>query len=379
VSNTKTTHYAYVDALRGYAILAVIVVHVASALPPTASSAMRLFEQGARGVQLFYVASALTLLMSWHSRDDGYAAFMVRRIFRIVPMFWLAIPLYLLFSGMGPGFFAPPPGWSVSSILRTAFFVDALFPSKGTVVPGGWTVTTEMAFYTLFPVLVFLIRSWRAAIVAYLVSTVVALASYPIFLAFVQRAVPDQSSSLVAVWVTLSLPVQFPVFLSGFVAYFSLQETRELPTMNRQLLSSLLILSISIILVLPYVQTVVPLHIAYSIPFVVLVFCLGRGVGGPLINGPIIALGKVSFSAYLCHFAVLNVIYIGKDKGIDPFGIGLAPSYLRFTICLIAVTFITYLISYLTYRFIEKPLIKVGHQVAENWLPSHKQPKVTLG
>ena len=60
----KPVHFDYMDDIRGYAVLGVIVVHVASALPPAAGIPMRLFESGARGVQLFYMVSAATLLMS---------------------------------------------------------------------------------------------------------------------------------------------------------------------------------------------------------------------------------------------------------------------------------------------------------------------------
>lgn len=101
-------HYDFVDALRGYAICAVLVVHTASAAPPTDGPMMRILEQGARGVQLFFVTSALTLLMSWQYRNDGYAPFIIRRIFRIAPLVWFATPGYLLFTGIGAGYFGPP-------------------------------------------------------------------------------------------------------------------------------------------------------------------------------------------------------------------------------------------------------------------------------
>ena len=55
------THYKYIDALRGWAILGVIIVHSSQnfELPSILS---RLSAAGARGVQLFFVVSALTLL-----------------------------------------------------------------------------------------------------------------------------------------------------------------------------------------------------------------------------------------------------------------------------------------------------------------------------
>jgi hypothetical protein len=85
--------FAYIDALRGYAILGVILVHTSQYSGFDSQAAF-----GARGVQLFFVASALTLMFSWHERHDGATAFFVWRIFRIVPMFWVSIPIYLGFQ-----------------------------------------------------------------------------------------------------------------------------------------------------------------------------------------------------------------------------------------------------------------------------------------
>ena len=39
-----------------------------------------LADQGARGVQLFFVASAITLCMSWEARRDGAIPFYIRRL-----------------------------------------------------------------------------------------------------------------------------------------------------------------------------------------------------------------------------------------------------------------------------------------------------------
>jgi exopolysaccharide production protein ExoZ len=144
--STEPIHHGYIDALRGYAILGVIVVHVGSAVPIGVPMAQTYINQGARGVQLFYVASAYTLLLSWHARKDGVLPYLVRRFFRIAPLFWLAIPLYALFSGMGTGFFAPPDNWKLWDVFRALTFMDAIYPAAFSMVPGGFTITAEILF-----------------------------------------------------------------------------------------------------------------------------------------------------------------------------------------------------------------------------------------
>jgi len=64
-------------------------------------------DQGARGVQLFFVVSALTLSMSWYDRHDGVAAFFIRRLFRIAPMFWLAVIFFRRSTGSWAAIFCP--------------------------------------------------------------------------------------------------------------------------------------------------------------------------------------------------------------------------------------------------------------------------------
>ena len=59
----------YVDALRGIAILGVIMVHTSQYghynVPKIIAN---IIDQGARGVQLFYLASAFTLFLSFKNR-----------------------------------------------------------------------------------------------------------------------------------------------------------------------------------------------------------------------------------------------------------------------------------------------------------------------
>ena len=99
----------YVDALRGMAILAVVLVHCdqhgTNVFPTIFHS---IFSNGAMGVQLFYVRSAFTLFRSCDRRGGRELYpnrnFFIRRFFRIAPMYWLGIAYYLWQNGRGPSF-----------------------------------------------------------------------------------------------------------------------------------------------------------------------------------------------------------------------------------------------------------------------------------
>lgn len=87
------------------AVLAVLVVHCAlfGTNTPDHPLFAALVQQGARGVQLFYVLSALTLFLSMGSRAAQERRptlnFFLRRFFRIAPLFYCAMLYYLSVAG----------------------------------------------------------------------------------------------------------------------------------------------------------------------------------------------------------------------------------------------------------------------------------------
>ena len=82
--------FAYIDCVRGYAVTLVITCHLAYAFPELPWPVHRIVVSGWYGVQLFFLASALTLLMSWRHETvrlgrARIAPFFIRRFFRIAP------------------------------------------------------------------------------------------------------------------------------------------------------------------------------------------------------------------------------------------------------------------------------------------------------
>ena len=329
---------------------------------------MRFLEQGARGVQLFYVTSAVTLLMSWKARADGYRPFLIRRLFRIVPLFWIAALVYLSFASTFPaisaGYFSPGTSWSWVDVSRQLLFLDAIFPSNSSIVPGGWTIDTEMFFYLLLPALIFFIRNWLVALAAYFISIILTYKAFPIYFDFLVSVIPNIPKETIAVWATLSLPAQLPIFLAGFVAFYLLEDQNILPQPNKKSLVYLLLLSSLLMGILSIIPSQLSL---WGIPLGILVVCFGRRNGGLLINKPIINLGKVSFSAYIWHFMIINLIYLERDLGVDLIGLKNGGGYTKFVILLLLILLITYPISYISFKYIEKPMIKIGGVIAKRY------------
>ena len=153
--------HRYIDALRGIAVLLVILTHSAQPVAGLPELLDGLAKCGQTGVQLFFVASAYTLCLSFRRRGAEarpVLSFYLRRLFRIAPLYWLAIAVYFglhlalqLKGAPATLVFAP---YTAFNVMANALFVHGFVPAaNNSIVPGGWSIGTEMAFYALFPLL----------------------------------------------------------------------------------------------------------------------------------------------------------------------------------------------------------------------------------
>lgn len=152
--------FEFVDILRGLAIVAVIAVHSEEVLYdyPVSAGLRAVFHFGQLGVQLFFVASAITLCLSMAARHQGAAAFFVRRFFRIAPLYYLAAVVYFGWYVVRPWLahhaWDLPFAYSMEGLAENLVFLHGLDPRNfNGAVPGGWSISTEVQFYAVFPLL----------------------------------------------------------------------------------------------------------------------------------------------------------------------------------------------------------------------------------
>jgi peptidoglycan/LPS O-acetylase OafA/YrhL len=195
----KNTRFGYVDTLRGIAILGVIAVHVGQygnfSMP---IFFVKMIAEGARGVQLFYLASAFTLFLSLKNRSSNemnpIKNFFIRRFFRIAPMYYVAIFVYLFLDGLGPRYWlGDATGVSIANIISNITFLHGLNPYwMNSIVPGGWSVGIEMMFYAVLPVLFLKIKTINHAFNFFIISIIVR----PFFYIFLSKFNPTGSETL---------------------------------------------------------------------------------------------------------------------------------------------------------------------------------------
>ena len=346
--------YAYIDAMRGYAILLVIAVHSSQYFSDLPDVVRTLANQGARGVQLFFVASAMTLCMSWQARHDGTIPFYIRRFFRIAPMYYLSIPFFLWARGFGPSIYAPDGiGWR--HIAMAATFTHGFMPDTITsVVPGSWSIADEMMFYLVFPLLMLGLSRihFAAAALAVIIATSVCLIIRQRTGIYVFQIEDPAWRSTWATFNNLGFVLQLPCFLFGVLAFKWMAEGRAVRWPRALVLISLF--AMVVLAFLPVLTNVglATLPIDYAIVFAV--FALGLAHWQPwfLVNPVIGWIGKVSFSAYLVHLGVISVFAIPHSNYAEAF---------------FALTTITIVISSVTYLVIESPCNQLGRRVTK-WM-----------
>lgn len=115
-----------------------------------------IYGQGANGVELFFVISGFVMIVSTQNligAKDGWKTFAIKRIVRIVPIYWLitTFKLFLLLKTSGVVLHSQLDFWLA---LKSYLFIPAL-NMDGEYRPlygVGWTLNMEMFFYLLFTV-----------------------------------------------------------------------------------------------------------------------------------------------------------------------------------------------------------------------------------
>jgi peptidoglycan/LPS O-acetylase OafA/YrhL len=352
----------FVDALRGWAILAVLAVHTTmftgGALP---SWLQRVTAQGSRGVQLFYVVSAFTLFLSLARRKEReerpYRNFFVRRFFRIAPMFYLALIAFLFRDGLGPRYWlGDAPRLTVWNILANVFFVNGLNPyTLNSIIPIGWSVAVEMMFYLTLPFLFQRIKNLRTA----LWLTLGVLVGSVILNRAMSRLHPIGSDELWRNYLFMWLPSQAPVFCLGIVLYFCWERLdRADDGFGFWFLAAAIVLAGAACF---GGYAFFPGHFVFGIAFVLLALGLAMRRSVFWVNPITMSLGKVSYSLYLTHLLVLpycaktmNRIY--NATGFYPAGVA---EYLALWIC---GTVACFLVATACYVAVERPGIELGRR-----------------
>src|SRR3954447_23554640 len=155
----------YIQILRFFAALAVVAFHALGLAPkgfevPESMLSLAL-SYGGRGVDLFFVISGFIIFYTTQNPALTPAAFLRRRIERIVPLYFFVILTFTLLALTLPAIFATPGWYTPRHILKSLAFIS-FTDGEPPVIAVGWSLEYEMYFYLAAALLMALTREvWR--------------------------------------------------------------------------------------------------------------------------------------------------------------------------------------------------------------------------
>jgi len=353
----ETHKYAYIDSLRGFAILLVLLVHTSQQFNQTsfAPGVKGFLENGQLGVQLFYLVSAFTLMLSYQSRvgeSDFVKKFFIRRFFRIAPVYYLVTIYYTFERYLGFNilhFGDHIHDFPLIKLVTGVLFINGFYPTTmNSYVPGGWSIAIEMTFYLTLPIIYKKIRNLHQSILLF---------SGALIFAVWFRSILTNPFFEKGGFYMFNFINQFPIFCLGIMAYFIYKEGFEGFKNRDYLLISFLFL-FACYFKMPY-------YMPYSLFFFFLLIGLCKGSFNFIVNKFTVFVGKISFSIYLLHFAVLywidqifnlrNVVYNS-----------LLNSYLMYVMYYFVILIICIIISNFSYKYIELWGMKFGKRMIKS-------------
>jgi peptidoglycan/LPS O-acetylase OafA/YrhL len=340
---------AFVDTLRGIAVLSVILQHVLEHIVLTGQTGPYegmlhgligyYFNFGRFGVVLFFFVSGFVVPYSFPDSSTPVRDFAISRFFRLYPMYWLAIVLAVAILPVTEG--KVIPGWQLAVNL-TMFQNLVGVPN---IAVAHWTLAIELIFY-IGCALLFILGLLQRSIVVFGIVVAISLAGIILPSIFEQRIV----SRLLEVVLNIDAMLIGKVIRDTVLA-------RRLQWWHVAICLGAYCAFAVVIFHRLYGATYQDFFFSYSIAaaYVVagLVFLGFASFGDRLASRILSFIGRISYSVYLMQVYVLTITlyYFGAGSTL--------PQWLLFAVGVVAATV---LLSWGTYALVEKPAIAFGRR-----------------
>lgn len=335
-----------IQVLRAVAALLVVAGHASyetvSIAAVTGGQAVSFdFFNWAAGIDIFFVISGFIMVYSsagLFNQPGGMRIFLVRRLTRIVPLYWFLTSVMLLGAWFAPTLLNVPIGdWQ--SILASYLFIPAL--RAGTeirpILSLGWTLNLEMLFYAIFACIIVLPYRYGIATLTVIIS---ALAIFGLVMQ------PQQVQ--IAFW---TQPYLLDFLFGSLLAVTFLKGVR-LPFAVAALLA---MAGIAGLFTDTPLDGLLPPYLRWNLPALMLVAAAAYSTHQvPRILNFLVMLGNASYSLYLVHPFILRPLRVVWTKAIGgavPLGI-----YIVISVALSSI------VALMLYRGFEKPTLRYLHR-----------------
>jgi exopolysaccharide production protein ExoZ len=344
-----------IQALRAIAALLVVFVHL-----DIFARALGVPTTGHGGVDLFFVISGFIMVHTTHARPIGPGAFLLNRLTRIAPIYWLLTLATFGVAWLLPGLMQATVADAEQLLLSLAFI--PFRKSNGLVQPVlfvGWTLNFEMFFYALFALgLTFRDRRRGAQAVVLAIGLIVALGWWL------------RPENVVAAFYTRPIILEFAAGMG--LAALGPGARCETP-LGRRAVASLCALGLVALALVPVAFPVASRLLTHGVPALIVAACaiVLHHSGVSWSNRWLLLLGNASYSLYLTHpFVTQAAQKLGKSIGLTP-AIALAGTLS--TLILVA------LVGVGTHLWLEKPLTAFVKQRTQRLAAAWSKPPVAPG
>ena len=291
----------------------------------------------------FFVLSGFVLYLSYQGKHVRYSDYLKKRIGRIVPVYLLAL---LITVSLAVVFFGNnlSSARSIKELVLSAFFLQAFVPTYPlTLNLPGWTISVEMFFYLLFPLLLTVQRKnikyfAVMAAVLFIASQYIHLKYFPI-----RKTLGDNIVDTVffSPWIHLSQ------FLLGMIAGYIFNRIKGIAPKYKFLP---LALFIAIILFIAY-RTYRPENLSFQVGLLdplFMLLILSIAINDPKILNirPLVYLGEISYGIYILQWPVYQFLELMNERHMH------IPMPYFFSCALIILV----LFASLSYHLMELPL-----------------------
>ena len=405
VSSSTNTNIAFLDSLRGIAVLMVLLYHtwafsghpqVQLFIPATriGIDLTPLLGDGATGVQLFFILSAFLLSQAWIKADYSQGApvnirrYFRHRLYRILPGYYCCLFLMLFF--FVPTIIPANAIYSHDGLRAVGIhlvFMQNLFPFTSSSWINGslWTLTIEMMLYIILPwgIALFLRNRWLVTLPVLTVINLAWLWLWTLHIPVVEGIVRYEQhlvaafnvpESVIRYFIARQFPAHLVTFALGIILanlYFRQQSHPTESRIGRMLVgqrAGWTYFALGWIILLwsmreTYVYTLgwfgwYMREISVSIGFILILAGLlwgGERLQARFSLAPLRLIGIIGFSAYLWHLPVITLLLRFPDIAT------LSPSA-EFLTMLWRVSIAVVLVSAFFYLTVEKPFLLIGRR-----------------
>lgn len=366
-----TRDTSFLNLFRGIAALWVVLAHcaiwgwggIADVLEPK------------KAVDLFMVISGFLMVYTIDRASDRespfawrtWRKFYIRRFFRIAPAYYLALAAVFLLQGilvhnagelmaLHPERWgtAPPghPDFSPTAVFLHVTFLFGLLPQYSAVsgLPA-WSLSVEMQFYALFPLIYMALRRWRFSLVSIVLAAASLVFAWQYFHGVQRGAFP-----------TFPEPSLLAFHLAKFVVGMLIYEAGRVRRPLLLVVATLVLLAASR---------------GYGVSAVGLVCLVGAlaacwysavpsWIGEGFRSRAVTLLSDASYSVYLIHNMLINLV--GQPVLAAVVGHG-APLWMGETALTLSVLLTAYPLALLMHGTIERMGIEWGKRLAHSRAP----------